>query len=54
MRYGDEWRRQRKLVASEFTVSSIHKYAAVQENEVRQMVHRILADPSLLREYIRR
>ena len=46
--YGENWRKQRKFVASDFSPVAVSRYYHLQENEARQLVRDILADPDRL------
>ncbi|KAJ7154753.1 putative monooxygenase [Mycena filopes] len=47
--YGDDWRRQRKIVAQDFSQSGTTRYHAIQEREARKLVWGLLNDPRALR-----
>ncbi|KAJ7301421.1 putative monooxygenase [Mycena albidolilacea] len=43
--YGDSWRKQRKVIAQDFSPSTVRRYP-LQEKEARKLVHGILDNPS--------
>ncbi|KAF9043117.1 putative monooxygenase [Panaeolus papilionaceus] len=51
--YGDEWRKQRRLVAQDFGMASCPKYYDLQNKEARILVRNILKDPSSLESEIK-
>ncbi|KAF8890401.1 cytochrome P450 [Infundibulicybe gibba] len=53
MAHGDEWRRQRQLMAREFTSASINQYSAVQEYEARRLAFNVLGDASSLQNQVK-
>ncbi|CAA7262429.1 unnamed protein product [Cyclocybe aegerita] len=46
--YGDNWRRQRRLVAQDFAQSNTPRYYSLQEREARILVRNIMDTPSSL------
>ncbi|KAF8154861.1 putative monooxygenase [Crassisporium funariophilum] len=46
--YGDNWRKQRKMIAQDFSQSMTPRYYPLQEKEARILVRNILKDPSSL------
>ncbi len=46
--YGEEWRRQRKLVNADFAQGTVPRYYRLQETEARKLVQAVLEDPSSL------
>ncbi|EGO19149.1 putative monooxygenase [Serpula lacrymans var. lacrymans S7.9] len=46
--YGEIWRKQRKMVAADFSQSTVPRYWNLQETQARKMICNILADPSTL------
>jgi len=51
--YGDNWRKQRRLVAQDFSSAKIPRYHGLQEKEARILVRNILKDPSSLESQIK-
>ncbi|TFK32282.1 putative monooxygenase [Crucibulum laeve] len=51
--YGEEWRKQRKLIAQEFTQASAPRYYSLQESQARILAWNILRDPSSLFSQVR-
>ncbi|KAJ7187845.1 putative monooxygenase [Mycena filopes] len=50
--YGEDWRRQRKIVVQDFSQSGITRYHAIQEREARKLVWGVLNNPRALRSEI--
>ncbi|KAF9470940.1 putative monooxygenase [Pholiota conissans] len=48
--YGDIWRKQRRLVAQDFTPSMMPRYFALQEREVAALVRNLLKAPDTVRD----
>lgn len=51
--YGENWRKQRRLIAQDFGLSSTPKYYPLQEKEAAILVRNLLKDPSSLVEQIK-
>ncbi|KAJ7319135.1 putative monooxygenase [Mycena albidolilacea] len=51
--YGDNWRKQRKVIAQDFSPSTVRRYYPLQEKEARKLVHGILDNPSTFARQIR-
>jgi len=52
MPYGEDWRKQRRLMAQEFSQTGVVKYFPLQENQMRILVRNILNDPTDLTSQI--
>ncbi|KAF9523935.1 putative monooxygenase [Crepidotus variabilis] len=46
--YNDSWRRQRKMIAQEFTAAGVSRFQSLQEREWRLQVKRILHNPDTI------
>ncbi|CCM02014.1 uncharacterized protein FIBRA_04090 [Fibroporia radiculosa] len=51
--YGEEWRKQRKIVNQDFNQSVVQRYYDVQETQARKLVLGVLNDPSSLESEIK-
>ncbi|KAF8898066.1 cytochrome P450 [Gymnopilus junonius] len=51
--YGENWRKQRRLIAQDFSLSSTPKYYSLQEKEAAILVRNLLKDSSSLVEQIK-
>ncbi|KAJ7910247.1 putative monooxygenase [Mycena leptocephala] len=51
--YGESWRKQRKIVAHEFSQLVIARYHSLQEKEAKKFICSILDDPSNLRPQLK-
>ncbi|KAF9527201.1 putative monooxygenase [Crepidotus variabilis] len=44
--YGEDWRKQRRLVAQDFAPSTVGRYHGFQEKETRKMMKEMIQDPA--------
>lgn len=47
MKYNDDWRQQRKIVAQEFTPAIVPRYHGMQEKQARLLIRNLAKDPSI-------
>jgi len=50
--YGENWRKQRRLIAQDFSQSMIPRYHHLQEKEAAILVRNLIKDPDSLLEQI--
>jgi cytochrome P450 len=50
--YGEEFRKQRRMVAQGFNQAIVPEYYSIQETEARKLARNILDDPSTLKDEI--
>ena len=50
--YGEDWRKQRRLMAQEFSQNGVTKYFPLQEKQMRILVRNVLNDPTNLTSQI--
>jgi len=48
MPYGDAWRKQRRLIAQDFSQMMVPRYHYLQEKEAAILVKNLINDPELL------
>lgn len=51
--YGEEWRKQRRMMGQDFSPNTIPRYYHLQETEAQKLIRSIIEDPSSLGRQVR-